>query len=34
MSLFNWIRLILAIPIGLVLIGLAAVLIEDIKYKK
>lgn len=34
MSWFDWIRLALAIPAGLACVGLVAVLIGDIKYKK
>lgn len=34
MTLFDWIRIALGVPLGLALIGLIFVLVEDIKYKK
>lgn len=34
MSWFNWVRLALAIPASIACVGLIAVLIADIKYKK
>ena len=34
MSWFDWIRIALGIPVGLALVGLVAILVDDIKYKK
>jgi hypothetical protein len=34
MTWFDWIRLVLAIPVGLAFVGLVAILLDDIKRNK
>lgn len=34
MTWFDWLRLALAIPVGLAFVGLVAILVDDIKHNK